>query len=765
MERLATIITPLPEGKMLFHKLDAHESLGRRFQYEVDLLSDDGDIDYGQLLGKTMTIVLNASDKTVRHFNGYVVLFGLTGKRGRYFVYQASLRPWTWFLTQTSDCRIFQDKNAFDIAKLVFDDHAMAKVQAGALRKPRQREYCVQYRETDADFIDRLLEDEGVYTYYTHSADSHTLVLADSPEAHHPFADFDKLAYLPVTDPLAPPVQAITEWLSTDELRSGLYTTDDYDFQRSQVDLQTAGERVHHTALPSYETYDAPGTYVQRDDGTTLAFIRAEEVQSRCRQFRGSTSARGLAVGHTFTIGGLPRAAENATYLVESTDIVIVQADYEGLGGSEGSSFECTFSVTPVEDLPWRPERTTRRPIVQGPQTAEVVGPKDDEIHTDRFGRVKVLFHWDRERRRIGKPEDSSCWVRVSQAWAGKNYGFIAIPRIGQEVIVDFLEGDPDRPIITGRVHNDQQMPPWPLPEHMTRTGIVTRSTREGDATKANELRFEDKKGHEQVYLHAERNLDTSVEANETRDVGGDRTTHIHGNDRLTVHKERHEVVNGEYRTLFVEGLSNRTIRSGEVESIDYGLKTTIRGGHELTVENGGQKIEVKDGISETVQGKVTQDIWGGGYTQTITGGSHTETVSGGSADYTASEGFSFTTPLTHVINAGTSVTVNTPQLNLLGGAKISAVTSESSLFTPLKFEYTGFVNEAKAIATAATGLNLETKGVELAGIMSKGEKVGYSKSEWAMNEIAGILEMRTLATWIKKGGLSLGRHVMTILN
>ncbi len=755
MNRLAEIKTPLPDGKLLFYKMEASERLAESFSYEIDLLSEDDQIAYSSVLGQKMTVALQLQDGGVRHFDGYVVLFGLTGRQGRYFVYHASVRPWTWFLSQTRDCRIFQGRNAVENTKFVFGEHRMAKVKDLLVQATASREYCVQYRETDFSFFSRLLEEEGIYYYFTHDSETHTLVLADSQSAHAPYPGYEAIEFLGEGKSRANGAEGISSWVTAEEVRTGVYTMDDYDPLKSRVDLQVTGDRVHTTSLSDYEIYDYPGKYTDTGNGNHLLRTRLEEIQTACKQFTGSTNARGIAVGHTFTAARLPRVVENTDYLVVSTDIVVVQADYEGIGQGEGSSFECTFTAAVAEEA-WRPARVSTKPVVQGPQTGEVVGPDGDEIHTDSYGRVKVLFHWDRERRRLGQPELSSCWVRVSQAWAGKNFGFIAIPRIGQEVIVDFLEGDPDRPIITGRVYNDQQMPPWALPEHKTRTGLVTRSTTGGNATTANELRFEDKKGHEQVYLHAERSLDTEVEGSETRDVGGDRTTHIHGTDRLTVDKDRHEHVNGDYRTLFVEGLSNRTIRGGEVEAIDYGLKTTIKGGHALTVEDGGQSINIKDGIDEKVQGSVIQDIWGGGYTQMVTGGGHTEVIEGGAGTYTASEGFSFTTPAKYEITAGSGVTITTPSIKLLGGATLAEVTQTKSMFAAEQHRVTGAVYEFR-------GLNAETRVFHLSGVSFKGESIGFKNSKAAMDKIASGLELRNVATTLASGGLHLARKVMTL--
>lgn len=756
MDRLAEIVTPLPAGTLLFHRMRASEGMSRMFSYELELLSTDSGIKFADLLGKMMTVKLQLPGNAERYFNGYVSRFGFTGRRGRYFQYHATLRPWLWFLTRTQDCRIFQDQKVEDIIKAVFADHPVAKFQPRLSASYAPWNYCVQYRETDFNFVSRMMEQEGISYYFKHEADKHTLVLADSVSSHDPVSGYEEIAYTTQIEGARSDGEAIGSWTMAEEIQPAKYVLTDYDFERPSVDLTVDKALTRQADHSDGEIFDFPGEYTQRTDGEHYVGARLEEVQTGYKNARGSCSARGVTAGATFKLRGFPRAEENAEYLVIGTQITLNQAGYEGMGGDDGSSYDCGFEVSGAAET-WRPSRSTPKPIVQGPQTAKVVGPDGDEIYTDKYGRVKVLFHWDRARRKLGKLENSSCWVRVSHPWAGKNFGFVAIPRIGQEVIVDFLEGDPDQPIITGRIYNNEQMPPWELPGNMTRTGLVTRSSKGGDASTANEFRFEDKKGAEQVYLHAEKNLDTEVEANETRDVGGNRTTVIHGNDSLTVHKTRFENVKGAMRDLLVEQMSSRRVDGGEIEIIKQGLETNIEGGHILNVKDTGQTIDVKGGITETVTGSVSQTITGGGHTQSITGGAHTQTVVGGAASHTASGGFTFTTPAAYAITAGGGVTITAPSLTLLGGASVTATTPDESIFALKNLKVTGISYEMK-------GINLETKGIDIVGVTMKGETVGFKKAEEVMNMISGALELKTVATKIGQGALELKKKALTLI-
>jgi type VI secretion system secreted protein VgrG len=643
MARTFELTTPLGADALLFHRLSAREELSRLSDFQLDALSTRGDINVDDILGKNVTVKVELAGDKLRHFNGYVTRFAQVGMRGRYHAYQATVRPWLWFLTRRANCRIFQQMTVPDILKKVFNDHpGLADTKFQLTASYRTWDYCVQYRETDFNFISRLMEQEGIYYFFTYQAGRNTLVMADSYSAHSALPGCEQLPYIPQERMTKPEQERISAWSFGREIQPGRYVIDDYDPTKPSVELQakTSFERQH--ALANYEFYDYPGEYMEKKDGDQYVRTRIEELQAQFEVARGQTNARGLSTGYLVKLTGQPRADQNREYLVVSAQHQLTYSEYESMDES-GSSYDCSFAMLSSRQ-PYRPQRLTPKPFVQGPQTAVVVGPSNDEIYTDQYGRVKVQFHWDREGE---KNENSSCWIRVSHPWAGKNWGMIAIPRIGQEVIVDFLEGDPDQPIITGRVYNAEQMPPYALPANMTQTGILTRSSKGGSGANANELRFEDKKGSEQIYLHAEKNQDISVENDETHSVGHDRAKTIDNDETTHVKHDRIEVVDndesiriGRDRSMVIGQDKSETVARNKTIKVAGGHGETIAGSMTITVgtmltENvlanyaetvgGAMEITVGAAMAMTVGGALAETI-GAARVETV-GGSSTETV------------------------------------------------------------------------------------------------------------------------------------------
>ncbi|MBC7943688.1 MAG: type VI secretion system tip protein VgrG, partial [Burkholderiales bacterium] len=518
--------------------------------------------------------------------------FAQAGMHGRYHLYQATARPWLWFLTRTANCRIFQQMKVPDIIKQIFQDHAQIEDAKFELTgEYRKWNYCVQYRETDFNFVSRLMEQEGIYYYFKHEDGRHTMVIADSYGAHAPLAGYEEIPFIPQERMTRPEQERISDWDFIREIQPGRYVLDDFDFEKPSVDLQVKTKIKREHQLAEYEIYDYPGEFITTGEGDHYVQARIEELHAQFEIGHGRSNARGLSVGYLFKLVGQTRADQDREYLVLSAMHQMTYSEYESTDEA-GPSYDCSFTVLNSRQ-PFRPARLTPKPVVQGPQTAIVVGPDGDEIYTDKYGRVKVQFHWDR----VGeKNENSSCWIRVSHPWAGKNWGMVAIPRIGQEVIVDFLEGDPDDPIITGRVYNAEQMPPYALPANMTQTGTLSRSSKGGTAANANEFRFEDKKGSEQVYLHAEKNQDIEVESDETHWVGHDRTKTIDNDETTLVKHDRTETVgNNETITIGV----NRTETVGSNETIGIGLNRTETVGVNETITIGANRT-ISVGASET---------------------------------------------------------------------------------------------------------------------------------------------------------------------
>jgi type VI secretion system secreted protein VgrG len=456
------------------------------------------------------------------------------------------------------------------------------------------------------------MEHEGIFYYVAHDDGKHTVVLGDSYSAHEslpagtiPFISSDR--------PGRADIEQISQWDLTREVQPGAYVHDDYDLERPAVKLRTSKHLQRRYKPSDYEIFDYPGHYIVKTDGEQYASARIEEYGAQFEQVRGTTNARDFRVGSLFKLSGCDRQDQNREYLITSATYDLEFSDYEAAPEQEGTSYRCSFTALSSKE-PFRPRRMTPKPFVQGPQTAVVVGPGGEEICTDKYGRVKVLFHWDREGEKK-KDDTVSCWLRVSYPWAGKNWGAVAIPRIGQEVIVDFLEGDPDQPIVTGRVYNADQMPPYALPANATQTGILTRSSKGGSAANCNELRFEDKKGSEQVFLHAEKNQDIEVENDETHWVGHDRkktidhdeTTHVKHDRTETVDNNETITVHGA-RTETVDKDETITIHQNRTETVDKNESITISGGRTESVSK-DESISIGGNRTENVTGEETVDI------------------------------------------------------------------------------------------------------------------------------------------------------------
>jgi type VI secretion system secreted protein VgrG len=539
------IATPLGPDVLLFHRMRAHEELSRLSHYQVSLLSLRH-IDLDELLGKPVSVTLALPEdaaRDLREFNGYVTEVAQHGTYGRYKRYTATVSPWLWFLTRTSDCRVFQDKTVREIVEMVFADHP-ADFQWQLTGEYRKRPYCVQYRETDFNFVSRLLEHEGIYYYFTNANGKNTMVLTDSASGHGVFPGYARLAFVDKGRLGRSQIEHVNAWTIARQVQPGAYAHRDYDFERPQVELLTRATSPRPHAWSEYERFDYPGDYVQRQDGERYASVRIDEYASRFETASGATNAKGVAVGHLLNLVGHPREDQNREYLVTAATYQLAFSDYEAMPDQRGATYRCRFAAMPAAQQ-FRPRRLTRKPTVQGAQTAIVAGRAGDEICTDAHGRVKVQFHWDRHGARN---ENSSCWVRVSQFWAGHGFGAMFIPRVNQEVIVDFLEGDPDQPIIVGRVYNGLEKPPYSLPGQQTRSGVKTRSTPDGTVTTCNEIYFDDKKDQEQFFMQAERAMTIRVKGSEHHSVGGARTVAVDGNQTTTIKgDDLLEVVEGHY--------------------------------------------------------------------------------------------------------------------------------------------------------------------------------------------------------------------------
>jgi type VI secretion system secreted protein VgrG len=576
LTRLAQITSPLGPDVLLLKNMGGGEELGRLFDYELQLTSDDAAIQLNLLLGKPMSLNLQLSDSGERYFHGIVARCSQNVDTGQFASYQVTLRPWLWLLTKTSDCRIFQNQTIPQIIKQVFRDLGFSDFEDTLSRPYREWEYCVQYRENSFDFVSRLMEQEGIYYFFRHEKDRHVLVLADAYGAHENAPGYASVPYYP-KDEQQRERDHIHDWHLAQEVQSGSLELNDYDFQRpsARIDVRSAMPRPHTAG--DYPLYDYPGTYVQSQDGEHYARTRIEALQSLHERIELSGNARGLGSGHLFSMTGFSRQDQNREYLIVGARYYIAQESLETGAGAGSAQFESSLTCIDAQQS-FRPLANTHRPIVKGPQTAIVVGPSGEEIWTDQFGRVKVHFYWDRHDQ---SNENSSCWIRVSQSWAGKNWGSMQIPRIGQEVIVSFLEGDPDRPIITGRVYNAEQTVPYDLPANATQSGMKSRSSKGGTPANFNEIRMEDKKGAEQLYIHAERNQDIAVENDESHWVGHDRHKSVDRNETVRIGEDRVRAVK-----------HNDTLQVGGAKADSVSTQYLIEAGAQIRLVCGKSVLE-----------------------------------------------------------------------------------------------------------------------------------------------------------------------------
>jgi len=593
--RLLSLTTPLGKDKLLLRGLEGREGMSSLFQFDLAMVSDAANISFDDIVGKNVTVNLELVDGAKRHFNGLVSRFTQSGRDEHFVHYRAEVVPWLWMLTRHSDCRIFQNKNVPDIIEAVFGDRGFSDYRLSLQASYSPLEYCVQYRETDFNFVTRLMEQYGMFFFFEHSESKHTLVLADAATAHEKCPRQSKVQFTAEGTGVHDD-DVITNWSVEQEVRPGKYTLRDYNFETPSVNLEvSAPTTIKSSGADARELYDYPGDYLKRGDGEKVVKLRMQEEEVGHLVASGAGNCRTLASGYKFTLDEHFNGDMNREYVLTEVRHSARSGDFyaaENGGGDEQNHYANTFTCIPADRV-YRPARVTPRPVVHGAQTAVVVGKSGEEIWVDKYGRVKVQFVWDRE----GKSDDqSSCWVRVSQSWAGKEWGWVALPRIGQEVLVQFLEGDPDHPIITGRVYNANQMPPYALPSNQTQTGIKTRSSPKGGADNFNELRFEDKKGSEEIHIQAEKDLTIVIKNDEKRDVQHERTTTIKADDSETVSEGNQTIAikKGNQSTTLDEGNQSTTLTKGN---------QTVKlesGNQEVTLSQGNQTIKLSMGNQST---------------------------------------------------------------------------------------------------------------------------------------------------------------------
>jgi type VI secretion system secreted protein VgrG len=696
MTRSITAITPLGD-QLLFSAMSGREEMSRLFEFQVELLSESHTISPPALLGKSISLDIMTHQGGKRYLDGHCMRFAYLGNHGRFYKYQATLRPTLWYATRGSDVKIFQKKSVPNIIKEVLGKYPIT-LKLNLTESYREWDYCVQYRESDFNFISRLMEHEGLHYHFEHASGNHTLVISDAVDTHKPFPGYASVPYYPPDATYSDNEKDhFNSWLVTQAVDPGTYVTTEYDFKKPKADLKLVQAQPKGHANASYEIYDFPGGYTELGDGEHYSKVRMEALQNQQETVVGSGHMRGAAPGYLLSITNQKRSDQNRKYLVTACDYAMRDNQYEA-DGSGSYDFQAQMTAIPASD-PYRPKRLTPKPHTTGPESAVVVGPKGEEIYTDQYGRVKVQFPWDR----IGKKdENSTCWIRVSNPWAGSNFGAIHIPRIGQEVLVDFINGDPDRPIITHRLYNEDNMPPWGLPDNKTQSGILTRSSKggaPGDGMKngvgsANALRFEDMKGKEQLWLHAEKDQLTEVENDEDKWVGNDRRKTIDRDETNVIHRDRTETVDRNEKI---------NVHGWRTEEVDLDETITIHKNRKERVDN-NETISIGDNRKEDVGKNETISI---GNNRTKKVGDNDKLTVGGNQ--------------IHTIKQNRVDTVAMGVMENVGIAKIETIGA-------------GYVLNVGAVMTTTVGIasyeNIGTKKGVTAGTsiaMDAGEKITIS--------------------------------------
>lgn len=658
-----------PSGiEATFRTLRGTERLGEPFTYTVEVQIESGVVvpSANEMIGQSIAVEILRTDNDKRFFHGIISKFLHIGANGAYRKFEIEFRPRLWLLSHTKNSAIYQNLSVKSIIEQILRTrHGITAFRFALNANYTDYEYCVQYRESDFDFISRLCEEEGIYFYFTHTQTDHTIVFTDDGSTHSAI-DGSTIEYK--SDNLVGGEDHVYRWDRMYSIQPGAFVLRDYDYNKPRANLEVRlnGSRSH--TYSGFEEFDYPGSYSETADGNRYLKFRNEQVQVDYLQIHATAKTHRIATGFTFTLAEHDIASENAEYTVIGTEIEVSSGEVDRFTAGTENKFKIQFVAIPKTST-YRMPRNTPSPIIAGPQTAVVVGKSGEEIWTDALGRIKVQFPWDR----VGQNnENSSCWIRVSQTWAGKTWGAMHIPRIGQEVIVEFLEGDPNRPIVTGRVYNADQTVPYALPNNATQSGLKSRSSPNGDAATFNELRFEDKKDAEEIYFHAEKDFNRIVENNDTLKVGFEKKDP--GNQTIDIYKD--QIIN--IGTDESTGSQTVVIWKDQTETIKTGNRTT-----EVSKGNNSLKVSEGNRVAEILKGNDTVTVSEGDQTIEITQG-------------------------TCQITAGTKIILKVGD---------SSITIESSKIT-IKSSQVSIEAEMKAEVKAATTNISGSSGVKIEGGM-----------------------------------------------
>jgi len=592
-DQLISITTPLGTDKLLLRGVRGEERISGLFRFDLEMQSEEKSLDFSKIVGKSATVKLKLADGSTRYVNGIVGRFVQAGSDSRLTTYLAELHPWLWLTTMSADCRIWQNKSVKEIVTGLFTELGFTDYEDKTRGTYSPLEYCVQYNETAFAFVSRLLESAGIFYFFSHADGKHTLVLGDD---HSAFADCAGAATVDCGDFGNWQQQNVVAACMLEEtVISGKYVVDDFGFETPSTDL-TGSSASTVAGGGKRRVYEYPGGFTKKDAADKIAKLRMDELEAPRKILRGESFTPAFTAGGRTTLKKHYRDDVNDKY-------VLLRVTHAATLDQYTNSFDAFPSA-----LAYRPPRTTRKPVIPGTQTAIVVGKANEEIWTDQYGRIKVQFHWDQLGK---KDENSSCWIRVAHGWAGKGWGEMFLPRIGQEVVVSFLDGDPDRPLVTGSVYNAEQTVPYTLPADQTKSTIKSNVSKDGGGF--NEIRFEDKKDSEEIFVQAQKDANVVIRNNETRKVGFDKKDK--GNQTIDVYQDRTVTLDQGNDKLQIK-TGNRTLL------VDTGNDTyTVAGTRDVKVskkethtneEAFVQKVaknytlDIDGDLSITVTGKVT---------------------------------------------------------------------------------------------------------------------------------------------------------------
>jgi len=698
--RLIELRSDTLDAGVIALSLSVHENFSQEPSYRLEVLSSDPELDLDDLLGTTLSADIDLGTGAVRTFNTYVFGGYDTGQLSGQYTYTLHLRSWLSFLEENQNSRIFQNLTVPEIVEQVFQGHQRTDYRFELEGAYEPRDYCVQFQESDLNFVKRLLEDEGIYFWVEHETDRHVVVLSDTQRFDDLPSPYGQLEYLPDGEE-ARAIQGregVQRLQRTRRVRSNNVALRDFNYLVPSNQLDSDAQTAPESALSgvALEYYDYAAGYQDQQNGERLARLRLDGFQADAHVLIGEANARGLATGQAFTLMGYPAASRNRRYYVIGSELSFVQDGPDST--SQGRNVAVKFRAL-ADDQPYRPLLVTEPPEVPGIQSATVVGPQISEVYTDKLGRIKVHFHWDRYKT---VEADASCWIRVSQAWAGKGWGVLAMPRVGQEVLVTYVDGDLDRPLVTGIVYNGENPTPYDLPKDVRYTGLVSRSIKQaGQAQNASQLTFDDQRGAERVMIHAERDLQQTVERNSSTAVGQDSSTSVNGTSTsVTSVSVSYTGISVSYTGLSVDFTG--------VSTSFTGLRTSFTG-----VSTGFTGVATSfTGVSTDFTGVSTS------FTGVSTGFTGVDTsFTGVSTSLTGTS-----TSVTGVSNSMTGIDSSITDVSM-------SATGQSQSMTGVSLSYTGTSNSMTGTSTSVTGTSTGITGTSISNTGTSTSITGVSTS------------------------------------